>query len=65
MYLIAPTSFVARGYGPVTPRPQYEFEHDGEYLFIIHLEGEAGGNFEATVDVEIKGGCYRFLAVDS
>jgi len=32
--------------------PQYIVEHDGDYLFVVHVEGS---NFEATVDVDMLG----------
>jgi len=39
--------------------PQYIVEHDGNYLFVVHIEGS---NFEATVDVDMMGP-YGYLSI--
>ena len=36
-------------------KPQYVVTHDGDYLLIIHIEGEADKNFEATVEIDMIG----------
>ena len=33
----------------------YVFNHTGDYLFIIHIQGGASTSFLATVDVELEG----------
>ena len=40
---------------PVAPTgndpPQFSINHDGDYLFVIHIEGQVSSQFEATVEV--------------
>ena len=36
-------------------KPQYTVDHDGNYLFLIHIEGNPGSEFSATVDVRMEG----------
>ena len=33
----------------------YIFNHTGDYLFIIHIQGGASTSFLATVDIELEG----------
>ncbi len=40
-------------------KPQYTVDHDGNYLFLIHIEGSE--DFSATVDVRMEGMCCRIL----
>jgi hypothetical protein len=36
-------------------KPQYNLDHDGNYLFVIHILGNPGAEFTATVDVRMQG----------
>ena len=35
--------------------PQYNIQHDGDYLFVIHMEGELSSQFQASVEVDFLG----------
>ena len=36
-------------------KPQYTLDHDGNYIFVIHILGNPGAEFTASVDVRMQG----------
>ena len=43
--------------GPNNRQPDYVLRHDGDYLFVIHMQGSDMTSFQADVELEMKGMC--------
>ena len=41
-------------------KPQYTLDHDGNYIFVIHILGNPGAEFTASVDVRMQGKQDKF-----
>ncbi len=40
--------------------PQYTIDHDGNFLFVVKIEGEPRPDFVAVVEVKMEGKIFHF-----
>jgi hypothetical protein len=58
--------FPAAGVSPMLKqdKPQYTIDHDGNFLFVVKIEGEPRPDFVAVVEVKMEGKTYTFKSFD-